>query len=546
MSASDYAQDVVDRAIERESEGSGITESPRPEVQIAAGETFTLCRSLAGHLAIARAPLYRRGPLLVRATRVASTEVQDQIRRPQDSLILQRVTPAMLMGDVSDHVSLMKFDGRKNAHVPTDLPERTARAFIDLSPELKALPAVAGITEAPILLPCGELVTTPGYDPDTGLLFDAGNTDWSQFRIPKQPSQDEAEAALNALREPFRDFPFVGAVDEAVLISTVLSALLRPQLPAAPLHGINGTAPGTGKTLAANVVGMIVTGRPVPAMAMGGKNEEFEKRIDAALLAGDPVALIDNVSRPIHGDTACINLTSSQVRVRIMGTSDQVELPVRTFWMATGNNLTFRGDMTRRAIVCTLDAGVERPDLRKFERDLRTWVPANRLRLLEAAFTVLRAYIQAGSPEPRGLAPLGGFEAWTRRVRDALVWVGMPDLLKSVEDIRNDDPELQQRIAIFEAWRAVYGNAWCSVRDINHQVRRCAENPAGSTTQEQVFADELAGISDGIRFDAKALGLWLRSNRGGIAGGLRLDDQPDRKKKTKRWRVVPIGEAGGV
>lgn len=121
------------------------------------------------------------------------------------------------------------------------------------------------------------------------------------------------------------------------------------------------------------------------------------------MLAADPVALIDNVSRPIAGDSVRINLTSSKVRVRILGRTEQVELLANTFWMATGNNLTFAGDMTRRVLLCTLDAGVERPDLREFERDLLSWVPANRLRLLSTAYIVLRAFIQAGAPKPKGL-----------------------------------------------------------------------------------------------------------------------------------------------
>ena len=511
----------------------------RPEVRIVAGESIALCRELAARIAHARAPLYRRGPLLMRATRITNAE-QDEIQRARDALILQRVSPAILMGDVSACVNLTKWNERAKAHVPADLPDRIARAFIEHAPELIALPAVSGITESPIMLPDGALVTTPGHDARTGLIFDAGAIDWRTLRVPDQPSADDVRGAVEMLGDPLRDFPFVSDTDRAVALSAIITAVLRPQLPAAPLHGINATAPGTGKTLLANVVGMIATGRPVPAMAMGESAEEFAKRIDSALLAADPVALIDNVSRPIAGDTACINLTSSRVRVRILGRSEQVEIPAKTFWMATGNNLTFRGDMTRRVLLCTLDAGVERPDLREFARDLLAWVPIHRLRLLSAVFTLLRGFIGAGSPK-QGLAPLGGFEAWTRRVRDALVWAGLPDVLGSTESIRNDDPELQQRVAIYQAWHTTNGAEWRQVRDIKHAVRRTEEQTAGCVAHEIALAEELAGIGPGARFDARGFVYWLRSNKGRIAGGLRLESKMDRKTKVQAWRVAPVG-----
>ena len=163
----------------------------------------------------------------------------------------------------------------QQAYVAADLPDRSARAFIEHAPELEALPAVVGITEAPILLPSGELVTAHGLDRSTGLIFDGGSTDWRKLAVPDRPSKEDVAAAVEILFEPFEDFPFVADVDRSVAVSAILTSLLRPQLPAAPLHGINATAPGTGKTLLANVVGMIATGTPGPRNGNGGK----ERRI---------------------------------------------------------------------------------------------------------------------------------------------------------------------------------------------------------------------------------------------------------------------------
>lgn len=98
----------------------------------------------------------------------------------------------------------------------------------------------------------------------------------ASWQCPTDPVKEDVAAAVEILFEPFDDFPFVADVDRSVAVSAILTSLLRPQLPAAPLHGINATAPGTGMTLLANVVGMIATGRPVPATAMGKERRILE------------------------------------------------------------------------------------------------------------------------------------------------------------------------------------------------------------------------------------------------------------------------------
>lgn len=46
-----------------------------------------------------------------------------------------------------------------------------------------------------------------------------------------------------------------------------------------------------------------------------------------------------------------------------------IEIEIRTTPFATGNNLHFRGDMTRRVLRGGLDAEMERPETRAFDFD---------------------------------------------------------------------------------------------------------------------------------------------------------------------------------
>lgn len=69
---------------------------------------------------------------------------------------------------------------------------------------------------------------------------------------------------------------------------------------------------------------------------------------------------IDNCEEPLGGELLCQAMTQTSLKVRILGKSMNAEVPSYAMMFATGNNLTLEGDMTRRPIRATLDAGVER------------------------------------------------------------------------------------------------------------------------------------------------------------------------------------------
>ena len=251
----------------------------------------------------------------------------------------------------------------------------------------------------------------------------------------------EAEAALKTLREPFEEFPFVSEADRSVILSEILTGAVRRQLFSAPLHGHDAPAQGSGKSLAADCVALILTGRPVASMPLGGDAEEVRKRITSILLAGDLIVNIDNVVRPVKSDALAMVITQPYYADRILGRNERPRLPTNVLWLATGNNLTFAGDLTTRAIVSRIDAKVERPEDRNFAvSDLRSHVLAKRPRLMCAALTILRAYIAAGSPK-QAIQKFGRFEQWSDWPRSALIWLGCADPCKTRERITLNDPD---------------------------------------------------------------------------------------------------------
>src|SRR3954453_2478386 len=118
---------------------------------------------------------------------------------------------------------------------------------------------------------------------------------------------------------------------------------------------------------------------------------------------------------------------------------------------ATGNNLTLVGDMVRRAVICTLDAGIERPELRSFESDPIERVAADRGAYIAAILTISLAYRAAGSPKVCG--PVGSYAQWSAAVRAPLIGLGQPDPVDSMETARAEDPELSAIRELFGFWR---------------------------------------------------------------------------------------------
>ena len=73
---------------------------------------------------------------------------------------------------------------------PVDPPVRLCRSVLAAAP-WPQLPALAGIIEVPTVRPDGSLLTRPGYDKATGLLFDPGYTHFPP--IPTSPTREQAE-----------------------------------------------------------------------------------------------------------------------------------------------------------------------------------------------------------------------------------------------------------------------------------------------------------------------------------------------------------------
>ena len=183
-----------------------------------------------------------------------------------------------------------------------------------------------------------------------------------------------------------------------------------------PLHAFRAPAQGPARATGRCQLS-IETGRLCPVIAAGRTEEETEKRLGGAMLAGYPLISIDN-STAARRRLPLPARREPIVSVRALGSSKLYVIESRSTVFATGNNIQPTGDIIRRVIMGSLDPNMERPEQRKFRGDPVAAVIADRGKYIAAAMTIVGRSSMPKQPDP--VKPLASFEDWSHFVRSAL------------------------------------------------------------------------------------------------------------------------------
>lgn len=485
-------------------------------IRVQAGEISRLADEAERALVHSGLPIFRRAGSLVRPICEALPAAHGRTTIVAKLRALTRDTMVDCLNRVA---KFERYDARRKAMIVIDPPTAVASLLLERE-DAWTFRRVAGLATAPTLRPDGSILAIPGYDEPTGLFLipDHG------LRMPaiaENPSRDDALTALELLRDLLSEFPFVSDLDRAVALSGLMTAMLRNAMSTAPLHLIRAHTAGSGKSYLIDVFAVIANGRLCPVITTGPNEEEAEKRLGALLRDGVSIISLDNASGELGGNALCQITERPIIRMRILGLSEVPEFECRSAIFATGNNLRLRDDMTRRAVVCNLDAKLERPELREFRFDPVTRVQENRGRYVAAVLTIARAYRAAGSPLVCG--PIGSYAEWSQNARSALIWLGEKDPVQSMEMARAEDPVLGNIRELMSHWRdhlETPGN-YTTQAIIAHAVEK---DQLSDKFVRPEFRDCLIRIAgDGGSVSSLRLGKWLARHAGRIVDGYRLD-----------------------
>ena len=337
----------------------------------------------------------------------------------------------------------------------------------------------------------------------------------------------ETARAAAELEHVFVDFPHASPAHRSTSLAALLTLVARPAIEGStPAFVFEASTRGTGKTLQADVVATIATGRASAKMGFPPDPAELEKVLGAYALRGALLVTFDNVVTPFGGGPLDRCLTAvDTVELRVLGRSEIPSMRWRAVVLATGNNVEIVGDTSRRVLVSRLVSPLEHPEDRAeyAHHPLLPWVAQERPRLVRAALTLLRAFVVAGRPQHH--RPWGSFESWTALVADALVWAGAASPLETRPTVEGDaDPERAALLGLLDGWprldaRGEGLTAKQVIETLFTAERLRGEAPPDGFDDLRELIESITSAPPGKAPSPRRLGDFLRHRRDRVVGG---------------------------
>jgi hypothetical protein len=441
---------------------------------------------------------------------------------------VHQVTGASLLADLDALVIWQRFDGRSGEWVRCDAPAKYCKVLLG-SMHHRTLPALNAIARQPFLRGDGSLSAHAGYDAATGFF---GHFDEDAFAVPPSPSMADAEVALARLDELLAEFPFAGEHDHSAALAALLTAATRLSLDAAPMFHVRAPQIGSGKSYLCELITAFASpGRGAP-VAFPSTDEECTKVLISELMRAPAVIEFDNLTTDIRPyKSLCSALTGHQLTGRLLGASKTVRVGTKVLVLSSGNNVGPAGDMTRRCITINLDPAQETPATRSYTRpSLVREVLASRARYVNAALTIVRAWICAGRPA-KACTPLASYGDWADLCRQPLLWLGRADPAKPVFEAMAHDPDRELLGRLLQALSRAFAGKPVMVKAMIERAH------AGDALADELL-DVLQEIAaDGAAVNPRRLGNWISTHAGRLVGGMKFVKAPT-VRNAVCWQVV--------
>lgn len=436
---------------------------------------------------------------------------------------------------------------------------------------------IRGILESPALAPSGSLITTPGYNVETGYVLlpsvDVGE-------IEEKPTQKQARAAMAYLwTELFCDFPYFGlgesdptdtdrsrryeqackCPDAFVGISALLSMFARPAIEGStPGSVFEAASQGSGKTLQIHAIATVATGRSAGLMTFpthDGKVDEaeLEKILASYALAGARAIAFDNIKGTLGGSALEKAMTAvDSIDLRVLGSSETRTMPWTAIILFSGNNMAMSDDVAQRVLCSRLESERDDPRSRPSKEfrhaRLLDWIREHRAKLIRACLVILRAFIVGDSKADAG--SWGSFEAWSALVPAAILHAGGPNVLELRQRGGTiDNGEGAAHVALMRGWptetfpKGVKAGALLKYASFQDEKDIDAQKmPPDGLDELRIAMRELTQTPDGRVPSSTTLGFALRALRGKWREGRKLVGDRERTGLVM-WRVESRDQA---
>lgn len=402
----------------------------------------------------------------------------------------------------------------------------------DDAPNLRTL---EGVVSVPTLRADGSIISEPGYDDATGLLYlpEPGLT---VPEVSESPTREQVRAAVRLiLDDVIGGFPFVNDDHRANFVGSLLTPMLRTIVPPPyKLLAIEAHQPGSGKTLLAQVHGAIHG--IVFRGEMANDEAEVGKQITTILMfTTAPVVVFDNVSGLLKSSKLASVLTSNTWSDRVLGAHQNVQVPNDRMWAITGNNLALGGDLPRRTLRSAIDPGMPSPETRTNFRhpNLLEWIGGHRGEVIAALLTLVRAWHAASRPLGKQTTS-DSYANWTQVIRGILAEVGIPGMFDGdstkTEKVTGDD---EWETFLRAAYRARGDRPW-TAKELLDDIGR----PQG-ISEEAIPGELIAKRGGAVGWGGlvRSLGNWLKNREGRWYGQMTVVKAGKDRMDSALWRV---------
>jgi Bifunctional DNA primase/polymerase, N-terminal len=439
------------------------------------------------------------------------------------SRYFSRVEPDAMRIVMSDHARLVRW--KKAARSDTQV-----QIVCDATGPLAGLVIAEariheGLRELDLIVPFPAYGCRPGWNENKVYYDEAPGLE------DLRPEQDR-EIIDNALEDLLIDFPFKDEASRQNFIGAMLTLLLRVIIDGnVPMFLVLSSLERTGKTkLIEQVLGGLLMGHAIPALQLGGKDDEIDKRLVGLLLRGKPIVHLDNLRAFIDSGALASLLTAERYQGRILGGNSMPELRNRTVLVASGNNVRMTGEMVKRTVPIILQPTDEAPELRTDFRhpDLRTFVRENRRLMLECLLGMVARWDVRGRPP--GKARLGGFESWAEIVGGVMAVQGFDEWLTNARTWQREaDPHGEDLLTFVEAWHSSFQTGFASATQL---LDLAMEN--------DVFLSEIRGTTEKGRLNSFSRQVLARHKNTPV--GNHVIEQGERTSRSRLWQLVPVQE----
>lgn len=481
--------------------------------------------------------LYRIGDVYVavREADLPGTEHPDDPRLPAPKQLLTvPMSRTDLRFAIEPHACIIR--QRAKGGPVAELPEEVIEHMLK-RPE-KHAPQIFGLAQHPLVTPEGRLLNTEGYDDGSGLYVSLGG--WRFPEVKARPTKDDAVRAAKRLRTLLFEEVLLQdkKIDGAALLALYLTGVGRKTLAQAPAGLINATMQGTGKTTAARVLHVVLTGRDMAVQVASTDKAERKKAIFSTLLRQPAMVVFDNVPDGETLDDAVLApiLTSPQYTDRFLGLHKDVTVLTNTLFLFTGNTITVCPDLTRRMVKVDLRSQVSRPEQRSFKNpDVVAYARSIRAEVIGYILTIQRAWQCGGRERPEtqsfGLGP-----EFDRLVTWPLAFAGEEGLFEKREELSAQSPQEMARTRVLLALAGVFGVAKDDgLRKCEFSAMDCIRTMGGDHPPSNNPESPRLALRDAIEevdrkkvFSGTALGIFLAQ----------MVDQPPRNGLVLRGETV--------